>query len=56
MQTQWIESQTLQLEEQKLQIQVELLELEKQRFRWERFSKRRDQELERLRMIGWDWS
>ncbi|KAF3485142.1 hypothetical protein F2Q69_00054705 [Brassica cretica] len=35
MQTQWIESRTLQLEEPKLHIQVELLELEKQRFRWE---------------------
>lgn len=50
MQKQWIESRTLQLEEQKLQIQVELLELEKQRFRWQRFSKKRDQELERMRM------
>ncbi|KAJ0257516.1 Uncharacterized protein HA466_0083680 [Hirschfeldia incana] len=49
-QKQWIESRTLQLEEQKFQIQVELLELEKQRFRWERFSKKRDQELERMRM------
>ncbi|CAH2036655.1 unnamed protein product [Thlaspi arvense] len=49
-QKQWIESRTLQLEEQKLQIQVELLELEKQRFRWQRFSKKRDQELERMRM------
>ncbi|XP_010477381.1 PREDICTED: uncharacterized protein LOC104756477 [Camelina sativa] len=50
MQKQWMESRTLQLEEQKLQIQVELLELEKQRFRWQRFSKKRDQELERMRM------
>ncbi|KAJ4871688.1 sequence-specific DNA binding transcription factor [Raphanus sativus] len=50
VQKQWIESRTLELEEQKLQIQVELLELEKQRFRWERFSKKRDQELERMRM------
>ncbi|KAG2303458.1 hypothetical protein Bca4012_062215 [Brassica carinata] len=49
-QKQWIESRTLHLEEQKLQVQVELLELEKQRFRWERFSKKRDQELERMRM------
>jgi len=50
VQKQWMESRTLQLEEQKLQIQVELLELEKQRFRWQRFSKKRDQELERMRM------
>uniref|UniRef100_A0A1J3G3M3 Myb/SANT-like DNA-binding domain-containing protein n=1 Tax=Noccaea caerulescens TaxID=107243 RepID=A0A1J3G3M3_NOCCA len=50
MQKQWFESRSLQLEEQKLQIQVELLELEKQRFRWQRFSKKRDQELERMRM------
>ncbi|KAG7565068.1 Zinc finger CCHC-type superfamily [Arabidopsis suecica] len=50
VQKQWIESRPLQLEEQKLQIQVELLELDKQRFRWQRFSKKRDQELERMRM------
>ncbi|KAL1193038.1 hypothetical protein V5N11_036335 [Cardamine amara subsp. amara] len=50
VQKQWMESRTLHLEEQKFQIQVELLELEKQRFRWERFSKRRDQELERMKM------
>ncbi|CAA7047792.1 unnamed protein product [Microthlaspi erraticum] len=50
MQKEWYESRSLQLEEQKLQIKVELLELEKQRFRWQRFSKKRDQELERMRM------
>ncbi|KAE8697739.1 U6 snRNA-associated Sm-like protein LSm3-like [Hibiscus syriacus] len=47
MQKQWIESRTLQLEEKKLQIQVEL---EKQRFKWQRFSKRRDRELDKMRM------
>ncbi|XP_039000418.1 uncharacterized protein LOC120126253 isoform X2 [Hibiscus syriacus] len=50
MQKQWIESRTLQLEEKKLRIQVELLELEKQRFKWQRFSKRRDRELDNMRM------
>ncbi|KAE8694736.1 U6 snRNA-associated Sm-like protein LSm3-like [Hibiscus syriacus] len=50
MQKQWIESRTLQLEEQKLQIQLELLELEKQRFKWHRFSTRRDREVEKMRM------
>ncbi|WCJ43366.1 sequence-specific DNA binding transcription factors [Euphorbia peplus] len=49
-QKQWMESRTLQLEEQKLQIQLEMLELEKQRFKWKRFSRKRDHELEKLRM------
>ncbi|KDP42996.1 hypothetical protein JCGZ_25182 [Jatropha curcas] len=47
---QWMESQTLQLEEQKLQIQLEMMELEKQRFKWKRFSRKRDHELEKLRV------
>jgi hypothetical protein len=50
LQKQWIGSRSLQLEEQKLQIQVEMLELEKQRFNWQRFSRKRDRELEKLRM------
>ncbi|EEF29946.1 transcription factor, putative [Ricinus communis] len=50
LQKQWMESCTLQLEEQKLQIQLEMLELEKQRFKWKRFSRKRDHELEKLRL------
>ncbi|TYG84331.1 hypothetical protein ES288_D01G241100v1 [Gossypium darwinii] len=50
LQKQWTESRSLQLEEQKLQIQVEMLELEKQRFKWQRFSKKSDCELEKIRM------
>ncbi|GAV91635.1 Myb_DNA-bind_4 domain-containing protein [Cephalotus follicularis] len=50
LQKHWIESRSLLLEEQKLQIQVEMLELEKQRFKWLRFSNKRDCELEKLRM------
>ncbi|CAN0921565.1 hypothetical protein LINGRAHAP2_LOCUS32660 [Linum grandiflorum] len=49
-QKQRMESRTLQLEEQRLQIQVEILELEKQRFKWQRFSQKRDHELEKFRM------
>lgn len=50
IQKQWMESRSFQLEEQKLHIQAEMLELEKQRFKWQRFSKKRDHELEKLRM------
>ncbi|OAY23599.1 uncharacterized protein LOC110605780 [Manihot esculenta] len=50
LQKQWIESRTLQLEEQKLQIQLEMLELEKQRMKWKTFSRKRDHELEKMRM------
>ncbi|KAB1220852.1 hypothetical protein CJ030_MR3G023980 [Morella rubra] len=50
LQKQWIESRSLQLEEQKLHIQVEMLELEKQRLKWQRFSRKRDYELDKLRM------
>ncbi|KAI4348079.1 hypothetical protein L6164_008840 [Bauhinia variegata] len=50
VQKQWAESHSPHLEEQKLQIQVEMLELEKQRFKWQRFSKKKDRELEKLRM------
>ncbi|KAJ9146132.1 hypothetical protein P3X46_028438 [Hevea brasiliensis] len=49
-QKQWMESRTIQLEEQKLQIQLETLELEKQRFKWKRFSRKRDHELEKMRI------
>ncbi|KAJ0969615.1 hypothetical protein J5N97_022492 [Dioscorea zingiberensis] len=47
---QWISSRSVQLEEQRLHIQAEMLELEKQRFKWQRFSKKKDRELDRMRM------
>ncbi|XP_043714155.1 uncharacterized protein LOC122662557 [Telopea speciosissima] len=50
LQKQWIQSRFLQLEEEKLQIQVQMLELEKQRFKWRRFSRKKDRELDKLRM------
>ncbi|CAE5964385.1 unnamed protein product [Arabidopsis arenosa] len=50
LQRQRIESKSLELEERKLQIQAELMELERQQFRWEVFSKKRDQKLEKMRM------
>ncbi|KAF8377162.1 hypothetical protein HHK36_030535 [Tetracentron sinense] len=49
-QKQWIRSRSLQLEEQKVKIQVQMLELEKQRFKWQRFSRKKDRELDKLRM------
>ncbi|XP_050214419.1 uncharacterized protein LOC126665621 [Mercurialis annua] len=50
LQKQWIESRALQLEEQKVHVQGETLALEKQRFKWQRFCRKRDGELEKLRM------
>ncbi|KAK9110490.1 hypothetical protein Sjap_018550 [Stephania japonica] len=50
LQKQWIRSRLLQLEDQKVQIQVQMLELEKQRFKWQRFSRKKDRELDKLRM------
>ncbi|MCI73757.1 sequence-specific DNA binding transcription factor, partial [Trifolium medium] len=50
LQKQWLDSRSVQLEEQKLQIKVEMLELEKQRFKWERFSKKQDRELEKFKL------
>ncbi|CAL0302978.1 unnamed protein product [Lupinus luteus] len=49
-QSRWIESRSLQLEEQKLQVQVDMLELEKQRYKWQKFSQKKDRQLEKLRM------
>ncbi|GFS30023.1 sequence-specific DNA binding transcription factor [Actinidia rufa] len=49
-QEQWMKHRSLQLEEQKLQIQAQMLELEKERFNWQRFCKKKDRELEMMRM------
>ncbi|KAL5995661.1 hypothetical protein ACLOJK_025728 [Asimina triloba] len=49
-QSQWTRVRLLQLEEQKLHIQVEALELEKQRVKWQRFSRKKDKELEKMRI------
>ncbi|KAJ8549668.1 hypothetical protein K7X08_033375 [Anisodus acutangulus] len=50
LQKQWMDHRSLQLEEQKLQIQAQMLELEKERFNWQRFSRKKDIELEVMRM------
>lgn len=44
-----IRVRALQLEEQKVNLQAQVLELEKQRFKWQKFSSKKDRELERLR-------
>ncbi|KAG8378123.1 hypothetical protein BUALT_Bualt08G0105400 [Buddleja alternifolia] len=49
-QKQWINHRNLQLEEQRLHIQVQMLELEKERFKWQRFCRKKDRELEMMRM------
>lgn len=50
LQKQWMDHRSFQLEEQKLQIQAQMLELEKERFNWKRFSRKKDIELEMMRM------
>ncbi|KAJ8545616.1 hypothetical protein K7X08_018199 [Anisodus acutangulus] len=50
LQKQWMDHRSLQLEEQKLQIQAQMFELEKERFNWQRFSRKKDIELEAMRM------
>ncbi|KAA8546561.1 hypothetical protein F0562_002700 [Nyssa sinensis] len=50
LQKHWMEHRSLQLEEQKMQIQAHMLELEKERFTWQRLCRKRDQELEMMRM------
>ncbi|KAI3932086.1 hypothetical protein MKW92_043691 [Papaver armeniacum] len=50
IQKQWVMSRSLQLEEQKLHLQVQTLELEKQRFKWQKFSRKKDGELDKLMM------
>ncbi|KAK7261550.1 hypothetical protein RIF29_27864 [Crotalaria pallida] len=46
----WIMMQTLKLQEQKVSFEAEALELEKQRFKWLRYCRKKDRELERLRL------
>ncbi|XP_072980230.1 uncharacterized protein [Typha angustifolia] len=49
-QKQLVSSHLLQLEERHLQIEVQIMELEKRRFKWLRFSKKKDRELQKMRM------
>ncbi|XP_059288175.1 uncharacterized protein LOC132041458 [Lycium ferocissimum] len=49
LQKQWMDHRSLQLQEQKLHIQAQMLELEKERFNWQRFSRKKDIELEVMR-------
>lgn len=49
-QRQLIRTRALQLEEQKTSLLAEALELEKQRFKWQKFSRKKERELERLKM------
>lgn len=49
LQTQWMKHRSKQLEEQKLQLEAQMLELEKERYKWQRFCRKRDEELEIMR-------
>ncbi|XP_010911981.1 uncharacterized protein [Elaeis guineensis] len=49
-QKQPIRSRAIQLEEQRLHIQAEMLEIERWRFKWKHFCKKKDSELDRIRM------
>ncbi|XP_008785828.1 uncharacterized protein LOC103704355 [Phoenix dactylifera] len=49
-QKQLIRSRAIQLEEQRLQIQAEMLEIERRRFKWKHFCRKKDSELDRMRM------
>ncbi|KAK1403993.1 Trihelix transcription factor GT-4 like [Heracleum sosnowskyi] len=49
-QAQWMEHHSMQIERQKLQLQVQMLELEKERFKWQRCCRKRDKELEMMKM------
>ncbi|WOG92381.1 hypothetical protein DCAR_0311646 [Daucus carota subsp. sativus] len=49
-QAQWMEHHSMQIERQKLQLEVQMLELEKERFKWKRCCRKRDKELEVMRM------
>lgn len=42
----WIKKRMLQLEEEKIGIQAEAFELEKRQFKWQRFCRKKDRELE----------
>ncbi|MFS7975621.1 putative transcription factor Trihelix family [Helianthus anomalus] len=50
LQDQWLNNRLLQLEEQKVHIQAQMLELEKERFKWQRFRRKKDTELEMMRI------
>ncbi|XP_074270720.1 uncharacterized protein LOC141594614 [Silene latifolia] len=43
---QWLKAWSLELEERRLKIEAGALELEKQRFKWQRFCKKKDHQLE----------
>ncbi|KAG0477545.1 hypothetical protein HPP92_012264 [Vanilla planifolia] len=45
-----IRSHSIHLEEQSLHIQSQMLELEKQQFKWQCFSKKKDRELDKMRI------
>ncbi|KAL8059451.1 hypothetical protein ABFX02_03G088900 [Erythranthe guttata] len=50
LQKQWMSRRNVQLEEKRLHIQVQTLELEKERFKWQRFCRKQDRELEMMKM------
>ncbi|CAI9102110.1 OLC1v1000319C1 [Oldenlandia corymbosa var. corymbosa] len=50
LQKHWISYRSVQLEEQKLVIQAQMLELEKERFQWQKFSRKKDRELEMMKV------
>uniref|UniRef100_A0A803MZR1 Myb/SANT-like DNA-binding domain-containing protein n=1 Tax=Chenopodium quinoa TaxID=63459 RepID=A0A803MZR1_CHEQI len=47
---QWMKTHLVKLEEQGLKFQVQALELEKQRFKWIKFSSKKERELEKLKI------
>ncbi|KAL7245926.1 hypothetical protein ACSBR2_001118 [Camellia fascicularis] len=47
-----LKHRSLQLEEQKLQIQAQMLELEKERFKWQKFCRKGNWELEMMRIVN----
>ncbi|XP_068658572.1 uncharacterized protein [Aristolochia californica] len=50
LQWQWMKSHSLKLEEKKSHLQAQMFELEKERFKWQRYSKKKDKELDKLRV------
>lgn len=50
MQMEMVRSRSFQLDEQSLHIQSQMLKLEMERFKWQRFSKKKDMELDNMRM------
>jgi len=45
---QWMRNRTMQLEEQKVNYQAQAFELEKQRFKWQKFSSKKNQGIEEV--------